>query len=226
MGGSVLPYLLFLSPVVGPLSCHEMRHASFSGLHTFFPPQDLTFMLPSCHFQGVRTRIWVWVSDRWDMTSWMRILKCDGWREKSFCTANNTLSNLIPVLYCADDVVQPLELLCDVGFHGNQPLHTVACVLSLFTPQTRHLRLYNRTYHQRHGSPLMASNTIILDVSGSKFRISKAVLSVSPYFESPLERWKNCADLQADGSYFIDADADTFKYLLNFMRRPSRFLLY
>ncbi|KAF7680604.1 hypothetical protein GT037_002255 [Alternaria burnsii] len=48
----------------------------------------------------------------------------------------------------------------------------------------------------------------------------------SPYFESLLTRWEDCADLQADGSYYIDADADTFEHILNFMRRPSRLPLY
>ncbi|KAL1799002.1 hypothetical protein ACET3X_003039 [Alternaria dauci] len=72
----------------------------------------------------------------------------------------------------------------------------------------------------------MADKHIILDVSGRKFRTSKSVLSVSPYFESLLTRWEDCADLQADGSYYIDADAATFEHILNFMRRPSRFPLY
>jgi hypothetical protein len=72
----------------------------------------------------------------------------------------------------------------------------------------------------------MASNIITLYVSGRKFRTSKSVLSVSPYFESLFTRWESCADLQADGSYYIDADPDTFEHLLNFMRRPARFPLY
>jgi hypothetical protein len=72
----------------------------------------------------------------------------------------------------------------------------------------------------------MADNHIILDVCGRKFRTSKSVLSVSPYFESLLTRWEDCADLQADGSYYVDADADTFEHILNFMRRSSRFSLY
>jgi len=72
----------------------------------------------------------------------------------------------------------------------------------------------------------MANNQITLDVSGHKFRTSKSVLSVSPYFEGLLNRWEDGADLQADGSYYVDADADTFEHLLSFMRRPSRFPLY
>jgi hypothetical protein len=72
----------------------------------------------------------------------------------------------------------------------------------------------------------MASNTVILDVSGRKFRTTKSVLSVSPHFESLLTRWNDCADLQADGSYYIDADQDTFEHLLNFIRRPAQFPLY
>jgi len=72
----------------------------------------------------------------------------------------------------------------------------------------------------------MASNALTLDVSGRKFRTTKAVLSTSPYFESLFARWEDCADLQPDGSYYIDADPDVFEHLLNFMRRPSRFPLY
>jgi hypothetical protein len=72
----------------------------------------------------------------------------------------------------------------------------------------------------------MAHDQIILDVSGRKFRTQKSVLSVSPYFEHLFERWQDSADLQADGSFYADADADTFEHLLNFMRRPSRFPLY
>ncbi|KAI4916801.1 hypothetical protein J4E90_003304 [Alternaria incomplexa] len=72
----------------------------------------------------------------------------------------------------------------------------------------------------------MANNQITLDVSGRKFRTSKSVLSVSPYFEGLLNRWEEGADLQADGSYYVDADALTFEHLLSFMRRPSRFPLY
>jgi len=72
----------------------------------------------------------------------------------------------------------------------------------------------------------MANNQITLDVSGRKFRTSKSVLSVSPYFEGLLNRWEDGADLQADGSYYVDADADTFERLLGFMRRPSRLPLY
>jgi hypothetical protein len=69
-------------------------------------------------------------------------------------------------------------------------------------------------------------NTIILDVSGRKFRTTTSVLSVSPYFESLFARWKDCVDLQEDRSYYVDADPDIFEHLLNFMRRPSRFPLY
>jgi hypothetical protein len=72
----------------------------------------------------------------------------------------------------------------------------------------------------------MAHDQIMLDVSGRKFRTQKSVLSVSPYFEHVFERWQDSADLQADGSFYVDADPDTFEHLLNFMRRPSRFPLY
>ncbi|EOA87586.1 hypothetical protein ACJQWK_08769 [Exserohilum turcicum] len=72
----------------------------------------------------------------------------------------------------------------------------------------------------------MASNFLTLDVSGRKFRCSKAVLSTSPYFENLFARWEDSADRQVDGSYLIDADPDVFKHLLDFMRRPARFPLY
>ena len=72
----------------------------------------------------------------------------------------------------------------------------------------------------------MADNQITLDVSGRKFRTSKSVLSVSPYFRNLFDRWADGADHQADGSYSVDADANTFEHLLSFMRRPSRFPLY
>jgi hypothetical protein len=72
----------------------------------------------------------------------------------------------------------------------------------------------------------MTSKNITIDVSGRKFRTSKAVLSVSPYFESLLSRREDYADLQPDGSYYIDADPDTFEHLLNFMRRPAKFPLF
>lgn len=72
----------------------------------------------------------------------------------------------------------------------------------------------------------MTHDQITLDVSGRKFRTSKSVLEVAPYFKNLLDRWEDGADLQTDGSYYVDADADTFGHLLSFMRRPSRFPLY
>jgi hypothetical protein len=71
----------------------------------------------------------------------------------------------------------------------------------------------------------MASNTIVLDVSGRMFRMSKSVSSVSPYFHNLFERWEGGADIQADGSYYVDADPDAFEHLLNFMRCPAKFPL-
>jgi hypothetical protein len=72
----------------------------------------------------------------------------------------------------------------------------------------------------------MPSNTIVLDVCGRKFRTTKSTLQTSDYFSNLITRWEDCTDRQEDGSFFVDADPDTFEQLLNFMRRPSRFPLY
>ncbi|KAF2708984.1 hypothetical protein K504DRAFT_534529 [Pleomassaria siparia CBS 279.74] len=71
----------------------------------------------------------------------------------------------------------------------------------------------------------MASDIITLDVSGRKFQTRKSTLATSDYFKSLLSRWEDSADRQADGSYFIDTDPEVFEYVLNFMRRPSKFPL-
>jgi hypothetical protein len=67
---------------------------------------------------------------------------------------------------------------------------------------------------------------ITLNVSGRKYITRPSTLYTSPYFTALLVRWDSSSDLQDDGSYFIDADADTFEYVLSFMRRPSKFPLY
>jgi hypothetical protein len=67
---------------------------------------------------------------------------------------------------------------------------------------------------------------ITLDVSGRIYKTSKATLLTSPYFTNLFTRWDECADLQEDGSYFIDADADVFEHVLAFMRRPTKFPLH
>ena len=72
----------------------------------------------------------------------------------------------------------------------------------------------------------MPSHLIILDVSGRKYKTQKATLQTSPYFQNLLARWDDCSDRQEDGSYFIDADPDAFQYILEFMRRPSKFPLF
>lgn len=71
----------------------------------------------------------------------------------------------------------------------------------------------------------MSSHLIILDVSGRKYKTQKATLQISPYFRNLLARWDDCSDRQEDGSYFIDADPDAFQYILEFMRRPSKYPL-
>jgi hypothetical protein len=71
-----------------------------------------------------------------------------------------------------------------------------------------------------------SSNLVILDVSGRKYRTQKATLQESPYFQNLLARWNDCGDRQEDGSYFVDADADVFQHVLQFMRRPSKYPLF
>jgi hypothetical protein len=72
----------------------------------------------------------------------------------------------------------------------------------------------------------MPPRLIILDVSGRKYRTQNVTLQSSPYFQNLLARWDDCSDRQEDGSYFIDADPDAFQYILEFMRRPSKFPLF
>ena len=72
----------------------------------------------------------------------------------------------------------------------------------------------------------MLPHLIILDVSGREYRTQKATLQASPYFQNLLARWDDCGDKQEDGSYLIDADPDVFQYILEFMRRPSKFPLF
>jgi hypothetical protein len=73
---------------------------------------------------------------------------------------------------------------------------------------------------------IMPPSLVTLNVSGRIYKTRPSTLSTSPYFTALLARWDSGADLQDDGSYFIDADADTFEHILTFMRRPSKFPLY
>ncbi|KAF2260393.1 hypothetical protein CC78DRAFT_472953 [Lojkania enalia] len=69
-------------------------------------------------------------------------------------------------------------------------------------------------------------STITLDVGGQKFKTLLSTLtSESGYFHSLFSgRW---AGTPTEGeSYFIDADPDTFKHLLRYMRRPGVFPLF
>jgi hypothetical protein len=67
---------------------------------------------------------------------------------------------------------------------------------------------------------------VVLDVSGRKYQTHKITLQASQYFQNLLTRWEYCSDRQEDGSYFIDADPDVFRHILEFMRRPSKFPLF
>jgi hypothetical protein len=72
----------------------------------------------------------------------------------------------------------------------------------------------------------MPPSLVTLNVSGRFYKTRPSTLSTSPYFTALLARWDSGADLQDDGSYFIDADSDVFEHVLAFMRRPSKFPLY
>ena len=72
----------------------------------------------------------------------------------------------------------------------------------------------------------MPSSTIILDVSGTRYRTHKATLQASPYFKNLMARWDDRCDRQGDDSLFVDADPDIFQHVLSFMRRPSQFPLF
>jgi hypothetical protein len=72
----------------------------------------------------------------------------------------------------------------------------------------------------------MPPSLVTLNVSGRIYKTRPSTLSTSPYFTALLARWDSGADLQDDGSYFIDADSDVFEHVLAFMRRPSKFPLY
>jgi hypothetical protein len=72
----------------------------------------------------------------------------------------------------------------------------------------------------------MPPHLLPLKVSGREYLTQKATLQTSPYFQNLFSRWDDCSDRQEDGSYFIDADPDTFQHILAFMRRPSKFPLF
>ncbi|EUC27304.1 hypothetical protein COCCADRAFT_67216, partial [Bipolaris zeicola 26-R-13] len=67
---------------------------------------------------------------------------------------------------------------------------------------------------------------IVLDVGGRKYKPQKITLGASSYFRNLLARWENCSDKQEESSYFVDADPNKFQYVLDFMRRPSRYPLH
>ncbi|KAL9626009.1 MAG: hypothetical protein Q9204_007657 [Flavoplaca sp. TL-2023a] len=66
---------------------------------------------------------------------------------------------------------------------------------------------------------------VILEVGEQRFKVSKDTLSGSPMLATKVsERW--AADKQADGSYFIDANAKIFQYVLDFLRHGVYPLCY
>ncbi|KAI8931442.1 hypothetical protein NX059_011769 [Plenodomus lindquistii] len=67
---------------------------------------------------------------------------------------------------------------------------------------------------------------IVLDVSGRKYQTQRSTLQAFPYFHDLLARWKSYSYRQEYGSCFVDADPNVFQYVLEFMRRPSRFPLF
>jgi hypothetical protein len=72
----------------------------------------------------------------------------------------------------------------------------------------------------------MPSYTIILNVSGTRYRTHNATLQASPYFQNLMARWDDCCDRQEDGFSFVDADPGIFQHVLSFMRRSSQFPLF
>jgi hypothetical protein len=67
---------------------------------------------------------------------------------------------------------------------------------------------------------LPATDHIILDVGGRKFRSRKTTLQGVPYFESLFSgRWT--VELLPDGSLPIDSDPDVFTILMEYIRRPA-----
>jgi hypothetical protein len=74
------------------------------------------------------------------------------------------------------------------------------------------------------GTTQTNSNQIVLDVSGRKFRTTRATLQSCDYFQALLTRWSD--NVQPDGSYYVDADPDIFEHVLNFIRRPQTFPLF
>ena len=67
---------------------------------------------------------------------------------------------------------------------------------------------------------------ITLDVGGRKFKtLLSTLMSESGYFQALFSgRW-TCTP-EKDGSYFVDANPDTFEHLLQYMRRPGIFPLF
>ena len=57
---------------------------------------------------------------------------------------------------------------------------------------------------------------IILDVGGTKFKTTDSTLNKSGFFKGLLSG--TFGDIQQDGSYFIDRNAEYFKYLLDYLR--------
>lgn len=76
-------------------------------------------------------------------------------------------------------------------------------------------------YQSSDGSPTspVESNQITLQVGERRFLTTRKTLTEgSGYFSSLLSgRWDN--NLQPDGSYFVDADPETFEHILRYLRR-------
>lgn len=73
----------------------------------------------------------------------------------------------------------------------------------------------------------MATDIITLDVSGTKLKTTRSTLEYSRYFKALLsEAWNDGNGQQQDGSYFVDADPETFPHILNFLRHPAKFPLF
>ncbi len=58
---------------------------------------------------------------------------------------------------------------------------------------------------------------VVIDCGGTTFKTYASTISVSPFFESYLKRWRN----KETGSIFVDADPDLFKHFLNLLRNAD-----
>lgn len=68
---------------------------------------------------------------------------------------------------------------------------------------------------------------ITLQVGERRFTTTRSTLKDCTFFASVTsEMWSITAVRQADGSYFVDADGDTFAHILRYLRHPNNFPIF